>query len=114
MPTPNKRSRSTSRSPSRTSKSSKASSARKKTASASKREATSLLLRDLDPEVARVLRSRAKRSGRSLQQELHAALRRDAKRNFDEAAAISDAWHQRLKGRKLPDTTELLREDRAR
>lgn len=114
MATPNKRPRSTSRSTSRASKSSKATSSRKKDATASKRESTSLLLRDLDPEVARVLRSRAKRSGRSLQQELHAALRRDAKRNFDEAAAISDAWHQRLKGRDLPDTTELLREDRDR
>lgn len=75
---------------------------------------TSLLLRDIDPEVARVLRARAKRSGRSLQQELHAALRRDAKRNFDEAAAISAAWRERLRGRQLPDTASLLREDRSR
>jgi plasmid stability protein len=73
-----------------------------------------LLLRDLEPEVIGVLRARAERSGRSLQQELHAALRRDAKRNFDEAAAISAAWRERLRGRDLPDTTGLLREDRSR
>lgn len=79
-----------------------------------KRDSANLLLRDLDPDVAQVLRARAKRSGRSLQQELHAALRRDANRNFDEAAALSAAWHDRLRGRALPDTTALLREDRSR
>lgn len=73
-----------------------------------------LLLRDLDPEVVRVLKVRAERAGRSLQQELHSALRRDTKRNFDEAVAISSSWRERLKDRDLPDSTELLREDRGR
>lgn len=86
----------------------------KKSAASRSREPASLLLRGLDPEVVGVLRARAERSGRSLQQELHAALRRDAKRNFDEAAAISASWHDRLRGRDLPDSTELLREDRGR
>lgn len=95
-------------------KTKRAAPARKKPAFRGKGGPTSLLLRDIDPEVARVLRARAKRSGRSLQQELHAALRRDAKRNFDEAAAISAAWRQRLRGRELPDTTALVREDRSR
>jgi plasmid stability protein len=74
----------------------------------------SLLLRDMDPEVVRVLKARATRAGRSLQQELHLALRRDVRRNFDEAVAISTAWRGRLKGRDLPDSSELLREDRGR
>lgn len=74
----------------------------------------SLLLRDLDPEVVGALKARADRAGRSLQQELHLALRRDVRRNFDEAVAISSSWRERLKGRDLPDSTELLREDRAR
>ncbi|MBX3402153.1 MAG: hypothetical protein KF699_01955 [Phycisphaeraceae bacterium] len=96
----------------------------RKTKAASKRSAsrsrgegvwvTSMLLRDIDPEVARVLRTRAERSGRSLQQELHAALRRDARRNFDEAAALSAAWRERLRGREIPDVTDLIREDRSR
>ncbi len=74
----------------------------------------SLLIRGLDADVVEALRARARRAGRSLQQELHLALRRDARRNFDEAAAISSAWRERLAGRGLPDSTEMLREDRAR
>lgn len=77
-------------------------------------EPASLLLRDLDPEVVGALKARAERAGRSLQQELHLALRRDVRRNFDEAVAISSSWRERLKGRDLPDSAELLREDRAR
>ncbi|MCA9244339.1 MAG: hypothetical protein KDA32_10315 [Phycisphaerales bacterium] len=77
-------------------------------------KATSLLLRDIDPEVLDVMRARAERAGRSLQQELHIALRRDAGRNFDEARAVSDQWREKLAGRKLPDTTALIRADRER
>lgn len=77
-------------------------------------ESANFLLRDLDPDVVGVLKARAERAGRSLQQELHLALRRDVRRNFDEAVAISSSWRERLKGRDLPDSTELLREDRAR
>lgn len=73
-----------------------------------------LLLRDLDPEILDVLRERARRNGRSLQQELHAALRRDTGRNFDEARGLTQFWHERLKDRDLPDSTEMIREDRQR
>lgn len=83
-------------------------------AASRKNAETNLLLRDIAPDVLDVLKDRARRSGRSLQQELHIALRRDAHRNFDEARAITDAWHERLKGRRLPDSTELLREERQR
>ncbi len=83
-------------------------------ASRKQAESANLLLRDVAPDVLEVLKDRARRSGRSLQQELHMALRRDAHRNFDEARAITDAWHERLKGRRLPDSTELLREERQR
>jgi hypothetical protein len=82
--------------------------ARKRKASGSR----SLLLRDVEPEVLKVLEARAKRSGRSLQQELHIALRRDARRNFDESRAMVQAWHDRLAGRRLPDSTSLIREGR--
>lgn len=83
-------------------------------ATGAKSEAKSLLLREIPSDVLAVLKARAERSGHSLQQELHAALRRDAKRNFDEARAISADWHQRLAGRDLPDSAELIREDRER
>jgi plasmid stability protein len=114
MATPRKPARSSGRpAPAKASKPGKKA-AKKSAAAGRAREPISLLLRGLDPEVVGVLRARAERSGRSLQQELHAALRRDAKRNFDEAAAISAAWHDRLRGRELPDSTELLRDDRVR
>jgi plasmid stability protein len=112
MATPRKSRRSADQTTSR--KTSKPEPAKKSASSARTREPSSLLLRSLDPEVLGVLRTRAERSGRSLQQELHAALRRDAKRNFDEAAAISATWHDRLRGRNLPDSTELLSDDRDR
>jgi len=73
-----------------------------------------LLLREIDPDVLKVLQARAARSGRSLQQELHVALQRDARRNFAEARASVDDWHARLAGRDVPDSAELIREDRDR
>lgn len=78
------------------------------------RPAKNLLLRGIDPEVLKALEVRAKRSGRSLQQELHIALRAGARRNFDEARAIAAAWHARLAGRTITDSVELIREDRDR
>lgn len=115
MATPKKTARSSARSASRKATEPKAGTkSSKKSAASRSRESASLLLRGLDPEVVGVLKARAERSGRSLQQELHAALRRDARRNFDEAAAISASWHDRLRGRDLPDSTELLRDDRDR
>ena len=87
---------------------------RKRAAGLAGRGTRNLLLRDLDPDVLRVLEARAARSGRSLQQELHVALRRDARRNFAEARATVEAWHSRLAGRRLADSAELIREDRER
>lgn len=90
--------------------------ARKKAPKAVKRAGggKDLLLRGVDPDVLEALRERADRSGRSLQQELHLALRRDAKRNFDEAVQVSKAWHARLEGRAFADSADLVREDRGR
>lgn len=114
MATPKKPARSSVRAASRKASKPKPKPAKKSAAATRTRAPASLLLRGLDPEVVDVLRARAERSGRSLQQELHSALRRDAKRNFDEAAAISAAWHDRLRGRDLPESAELLRDDRDR
>lgn len=86
----------------------------KRGATSTARAGRSLLLRDVEPDVLRVLEARAKRSGRSLQQELHVALRRDARRNFGEARAIVDDWHARLAGRGRFDSAGLIREDRQR
>lgn len=78
------------------------------------RRTASLLLRGLDRELLDIFRARAQRHGRSLQAELQLSLRREARRNFEEAAAISAAWHERLRGRRLPSTLRMLREDRSR
>lgn len=75
---------------------------------------TSLLLRDIPPDVLAVLRARAERSGASVQQELRASLRRDTRLNFEEALALSRAWRERLQGLRLPPTIDLLREGRDR
>jgi hypothetical protein len=34
--------------------------------------------------------------------------------SFDTARAMTRAWHNRLRGRDLPDSSELLRDDRQR
>jgi plasmid stability protein len=73
-----------------------------------------LLLRGLEPELLAVFRSRAERHGHSLQAELHLSLRREAHRNFDEAARISEQWQARLAGHNFGQTRAMLEEDRKR
>lgn len=88
--------------------------ASRKRARTAPKQTRTLLLRDVEGDVIEILRARAERAGRSLQQELHLSLRRDARRNFEEARAITDAWRARLAGRELPDSASLIREDRDR
>lgn len=83
-------------------------------AKATPADGSNLLLRGVDARVLEVLRAKAAKSGRSLQTELHAALRRGLNLDHEGALAISNKWHEHFKGRPLPDTTEMLREDRAR
>lgn len=80
---------------------------------------TSVLLRDVDRAVLDVFRARAERNGRSLQAELQLSLRREARRNFDEALLVSGLWQRALAGRKKPagmtiSAKELIAEDRRR
>ncbi len=80
---------------------------------------SSVLLRDVDRSVLDVFRARAERNGRSLQAELQVSLRREARRNFDEALLVSGLWQQALAGRKklaggTRSAKDFIAEDRRR
>jgi plasmid stability protein len=71
-----------------------------------------LLIRDLDDDVLQGLKAAAQAHGRSLQAEIHDALRRANTRNLAETRRLSARWFRRLKSRTHADSTALVREDR--
>jgi plasmid stability protein len=73
-----------------------------------------ILIRDLDDETVRRLKDRARRHGRSLQGEAKLILTHAAGISFDDAKKLARQWHKKLAGRDLPDSTQLIREDRQR
>lgn len=76
-----------------------------------------ILVRDLDKDIVERLKKRAKEDGRSLQSEVKFILERAAvepKVDMEAALRISEDFRRRFKGKKFPDTVELIREDRAR
>ena len=73
-----------------------------------------ILIRDLDDETVGRLKDRARRHGRSLQGETRLILTHAAGITFDDARKLARQWHKKLAGRKLPDSTHLIREDRQR
>lgn len=72
-----------------------------------------LLIRNLDPEVLKRLKERARRSGRSLQSETKGLLEQAAGRTLDEALAVAAAWRRKL-GKRGTDSAEAQREGRDR
>jgi antitoxin FitA len=73
-----------------------------------------ILIRNMDAKSVAGLKARAKRHGRSLQAEARLILTQATSVNFDEARRLSRHWQKKLHGRKIPDTTALVREDRRR
>ena len=76
-----------------------------------------ILVRDLDKDVVERLKKRAKEEGRSLQSEVKLILEQAAaepKLDMEAAFRISEEFRRKFKGRKFPDTVELIREDRTR
>ncbi|MEK7678775.1 MAG: Arc family DNA-binding protein [Deltaproteobacteria bacterium] len=76
-----------------------------------------VLVRDLDEEVVESLKRRAKQGGRSLQSEVKFILEQAAEEprvDMETARKICEEFRRRFKGRKFPDTVELIREDRER
>lgn len=76
-----------------------------------------ILVRDLDEGVVESLKRRAKQDGRSLQGEVKAILEQAAhepKVDMETARNICVEFRRRFKGRRFPDTVELIRENRKR
>ena len=74
---------------------------------------TQVVVRNLDRDVVAALKRRARHAGRSLERELRAILSRAARPNRDELVAEAGRIRA-MTSAPLPDSTELIREDRAR
>ncbi len=76
-----------------------------------------ILVRNMDEEVIERLKKRAKQDGRSLQTEVKLILEQAANAptvDMAEARALVESIRKKFKGRKFPDSVELIREDRDR
>ncbi len=74
-----------------------------------------IVVRDVDDAVVEKLRERAEAAGRSLEAEVKVILAREAnsgKVDMETAHRLAGEFRARFKGRKLPDSAELIREDR--
>ncbi|MBN2450531.1 MAG: hypothetical protein JXR77_09075 [Lentisphaeria bacterium] len=71
-----------------------------------------ILIRDMDSEVVTRLKRRAKRHGRSLQSEARLLLEQAA--GSEDVRGLLDRWEQRLAGRPVDASADLIREDRDR
>lgn len=74
---------------------------------------TQVVVRKLEQDVVAALKRRARRAGRSLEGELRAILARAAHSNRDELIAEANRIRA-MTSAPLPDSTELIREDRMR
>ena len=75
------------------------------------------MVRDLDEEVVESLKRRAKQDGRSLQSEVKFILEQAAEEprvDMKAARALVENIRKKFKGRRFPDSAELIREDRDR
>jgi plasmid stability protein len=75
-----------------------------------------ILVRGIPEEDMEALGERARRLGRSREQEVRELIARAAaeERGWAEHVRRAEAWRARLKDRDLLNTTELIREDRDR
>jgi antitoxin FitA len=73
-----------------------------------------ILIRNLDDEIVARLKERARRQGRSLEAEARVILTQAAGLGFHDARQLMRQWHRKLRDRALPDSTDLVREDRQR
>jgi plasmid stability protein len=71
-----------------------------------------VLIRNLDNSVLKQLKAAAKAHGRSLQAEIHEALRTASARRVAETRRLSAQWLRRLGGARQTDSAALIREDR--
>src|SRR5207247_3801811 len=71
-----------------------------------------VLVRDLDDDVLKRLKAAARANGRSLQAEIHDALKRATTRHVAETRRLSTRWLNRLRRSPHSDSAALIREDR--
>lgn len=74
-----------------------------------------ILVRNLDENIVERLKKRAKEGGRSLQSEVKFILEQaavESKVDMNAARRISEEFRQRFKGRRFPNTVELIRKER--
>ncbi len=76
-----------------------------------------ILVRNLDAKVVKKLKQRARKAGRSLQAEARMILEKVATSpqvDMKAARELAESIRKRFKGRKFPDSVELIREGRDR
>lgn len=75
-----------------------------------------ILIRGVDDQAVRRLKSRARRSGRSLQGEARLILENAAGYSLAEALAVAGKWRKKLSasGQRFDDSAGLIRVDRRR
>jgi len=76
-----------------------------------------ILVRNLDDETVKRLKKRARDAGRSLQAEVRKILEQEAntpKLDMKAARELCEKFRRRFKGRKFPNSVDLIREDRDR
>lgn len=71
-----------------------------------------VLIRNLDDDLLKQLKKAAKAHGRSLQAEIHEALRSASARRLAETRRLSVRWLKRLRGSEYRDSAASIREDR--
>jgi antitoxin FitA len=73
-----------------------------------------ILVRDLDDDLVKRLKKRAKQNGRSLEAEIRIILDQSDTITMADARKLADKIRACFKGKKQPDSAELIREDRDR
>ncbi len=73
-----------------------------------------ILVRNLETDVVEKLKLRAKQHGRSLQSEARQILTQSTGVSLNQARKTSRMWQKKLAGRKFPNTTAMLRQDKTR
>lgn len=71
-----------------------------------------VLVRNLDDDVLKRLKTAAKAHGRSLQAEIHEVLRHSTVLRLTETRRLSARWLNRLRSSTQSDSVALIREDR--
>jgi len=74
-----------------------------------------ILVRNLDEKTVGRLKRQAKRNGRSLQSEVKTIIEEATRQvDMETARKLMDEFRSRFKGRKFPNSADLIREDRDR